>query len=69
MDDFGVKYVGEEHANHLLSVLRKYYVVGKMQKVVSTAALPWTGMTKIKKYTCLCLGTVKKRYIQHFRHD
>ena len=23
------KYVGEEHANHLLSVLRKYYVVDK----------------------------------------
>ena len=29
VDDFGVKYVGEEHANHLLSVLRKYYVVDK----------------------------------------
>ena len=26
VDDFGVKYVGEEHANHLLSVLRKYHV-------------------------------------------
>ena len=29
VDDFGVKYVGEEHANHLLAVLRKYYVVDK----------------------------------------
>jgi hypothetical protein len=27
VDDFGVKYVGEEHANHLLSVLKEHYVV------------------------------------------
>ena len=32
VDDFGVKYVGEEHANHLLSVLRKYYTVDKNEK-------------------------------------
>ena len=25
VDDFGVKYVGEEHAQHLLNVLRKHY--------------------------------------------
>ena len=25
VDDFGVKYVGEEHAQHLLSVVRQYY--------------------------------------------
>ena len=29
VDNFGVKYVGEEHANNLLSVLRKYYTVDK----------------------------------------
>ena len=27
VDDFGVKYVGEEHALHLLSVLREHYEV------------------------------------------
>ena len=27
VDNFGVKYVGEQHANHLLAVLRKDYVV------------------------------------------
>ena len=27
VDDFGVKYVGEEHANHLISVLSKHYVL------------------------------------------
>ena len=27
VDDFGVKYVGKEHADHLISVLRKHYEV------------------------------------------
>ena len=32
VDDFGVKYVGEQHLNHLLSALRKFYVVDKNDK-------------------------------------
>ena len=27
VDDFGVKYVGREHAEHLLSVLKEHYKV------------------------------------------
>ena len=27
VDDFGVKYVGEEHANHLISVLKEHYEI------------------------------------------
>ena len=27
VDNFGVKYVGEEHANHLRCVLKEHYVV------------------------------------------
>jgi hypothetical protein len=27
VDDFGVKYVGREHANHLINTLKKYYEV------------------------------------------
>ncbi len=27
VDDFGVKYVGQEHANHLMSVLKEFYKV------------------------------------------
>ena len=27
VDDFGVKYVGKEHANHLMSVLKQFYDV------------------------------------------
>ena len=29
MDDFGVKYVGNGHAQHLVDVLQKFYVVNK----------------------------------------
>ncbi len=27
VDDFGIKYVGKEHAKHLLDILKKYYKV------------------------------------------
>lgn len=27
MDDFGVKYVGKEHAQHLINVLKKNYMM------------------------------------------
>ena len=32
MDNFGVKYAGNEHANHLLAVLRQNYVVDDNEK-------------------------------------
>ena len=32
VDNFGVKYVGEQHANHLLTVLRKFCVIDKNEK-------------------------------------
>ena len=28
-DDFGVKYMGEEHAKHLVEVLEKHYEISK----------------------------------------
>ena len=28
VDNFGVKYVGEEHANHLISMLKEHYEIG-----------------------------------------
>ena len=33
VDDFGVEYVGEEHAQHLISSLQKYYPID----------IDWTG--------------------------
>ena len=41
VDDFGVKYVGEEHANHLISVLSEFY----------TVAVDWKG----EKYSGITL--------------
>ena len=32
VDDFGVKYVGDQHAQHLLTVLREFYVVDENEK-------------------------------------
>ena len=29
VDDFGVKYVGDKHAQHLVDVLQEFYVVDK----------------------------------------
>ena len=44
VDNFGVKYVGEEHANHLLSALHKHYVVDKNAEGSNYCGiLPWTG--------------------------
>ena len=33
MDEFGVKYVGKEHANHLLAVVKDHFVVDVNCKV------------------------------------
>ena len=32
VNNFGVKYVGEQYANHLLTVLHTFYVVDKNEK-------------------------------------
>ena len=29
VDDFGVKYVGEDHAQHLVNILRKHYDISE----------------------------------------
>ena len=29
VDDFGVKYVGKKHANHLIKFFKKYYTVAE----------------------------------------
>ena len=29
VDDFGIKYVGKEHADHLIAILEEFYVVEK----------------------------------------
>ena len=36
LENFSVKYIGKEHADHLLSVLCHHYEVNKDKKAVST---------------------------------
>ena len=51
VDDFGIKYVGKEHANHLISVLKEHYVV----------EIDWLG----KKYCGITLDRDCNQQTQH----
>jgi hypothetical protein len=67
VDDFGVEYVGKEHAQHLLSVLEKHY----------TVSVDWTGSLycgitldwNYKARTCdLSMPGYIARALQRFEH-
>ena len=50
VDNFGVKYVGEEHAEHLMSVLRESYTITHDWKGENTLVSRLTGITNKEKY-------------------
>ena len=52
VDDFGVKYVGKEHAEHLMSVLRESYTITHDWKEENTLVSRLTGITNEEKFTC-----------------
>ncbi len=67
VDDFGVKYVGEEHALHLKSVIEKYY----------KASADWTGTRYIgitldwdynKRQVHLSMPGYKAKALKQFQH-
>jgi len=67
VDDFGIKYVGKENAEHLLATLREHY----------TISVDWTGGTylRLKLNWDYEKGTVDlskpeyiKKALQHFQH-
>ncbi len=60
VDDFRVKYVGEENTQHLLETVRKYYKCSCNWKGKQTADLPLSGTTREGKYTSPCRETSKK---------
>ena len=68
MDDFGIKYVGEEHADHLLSVLREFYVVDK-----NAEGSKYCGITiywdYVKRKVHLSMPGYSAEALQRFRHD
>ena len=53
-DDFGIKYVGGEHAHHLYQVLQKYYEISEDWKGNKFAGidLGWNYATKHNDRTC-----------------
>jgi hypothetical protein len=53
VDDFGVKYVGREHAEHLMACIKKNYNISS----------DWNGTTKTAQSTYLCLDTSRPRSI------
>ena len=63
-----MKYVGEEHANHLLAVLRKYYVVDKNEE-----GSKYCGITLdwdyVKRKVHLSMPGYCAEALQRFRHD
>ena len=68
VDDFEVKYVGEQYANHLLAVLRKDYVVDKNKK-----GNKYCGITIDWDYdkgkVHLSMPGYCSEALQRFRHD
>merc|ERR1712115_330883 len=66
--DFGVKYVGEKHLTHLLTALRKFYVVDKNEKGDKHCGitLDW-GYNK--KQVHLSMPGYCSEALQRFRHN
>ena len=58
VDDFGVKYVGEDNAKHLIQILEEYYDLSKDWH--GTVACRWIGTTRNKKCIYLCPDRLKK---------
>jgi hypothetical protein len=59
VDDFGVKYVGKEHAEHLLKVLQEHYKVTTDWKG-NISAFTCTGTTTTIRSIYSCLDMSKK---------
>jgi hypothetical protein len=60
VDDFWVKYVGKENAQHLLDTVQKLTNAHATGKVNATADSPLSGTTRAGKSTSPCRGTSKK---------
>jgi hypothetical protein len=57
VDDFGVKYVGQEHAEHLMACIKKIITSQATGMEVHTVVWLWTGTTKTAQWTYLFLDT------------
>jgi hypothetical protein len=53
VDNFGIKYIGEEHAQHLLQMVQKYYT-GLKRRGKDIADSPSSGIMLTRKCTFQC---------------
>jgi hypothetical protein len=60
VDDFGVKYVGEEHAQHLLETIRSYYKCSADWEGERYCGLTLKWATLAGRYISRCRGTSTK---------
>jgi hypothetical protein len=57
VDDFGVKYVGREHAEHLMECIKKNYTISSDWKGSAYCGLTLDWETKTAQWTYLCQDT------------
>ncbi len=67
MDDFGIKYVGKEHANHLIATLQEHYTISQ-----DWAGTSYLGLTLGSDYTNHTVNISMPGYVekalQRFQH-
>ncbi len=61
VDDFGVKYVGKEHAMHLINILKRIMKYQKTGQGINISELPLIGIIPISECTSPCRGILKRR--------
>ena len=59
VDDFGIKYVGEEHSKHLLAVLQEYYEIE-----IDTKGSLYCGISLTWNYTDRYVDIAMPTYVQ-----
>jgi len=68
VDDFGVKYVGKEHADHLIMVQKKNYDISTDEEGTKYCGLMLDWDYKNRQVHISMPGYVEKA-LQHFKHD
>ena len=68
MDDFGVKYVGKEHADHLIMALKKNYEISIDEEGTKYCGLTLDWDYETRQVHLSMPGYVEKA-LQRFKHD
>ncbi len=60
VNDFAVKYVNNEDAEHLINAIKKYYPMTVDKEAINYIGLTLNGTTKTAKHTSICRATFRK---------